>query len=152
MTFIRIGNKSSSSSLKVTAQYNHHILPPIIKIRQLNHVFLNSISADILETIEGFLNESVSVPVIPKSAPSNSSKYTSTSYDNPPILQYVYPILDKLNVNTSKLGDKPFDVIFLRMFISKISYVLIVNNINMNLEKWGGRRKKELNQIPSVGI
>jgi len=47
MTYIRIGNESSSSYLKATTQCNHHILPPIIKMRQLGHVFLNSISADI---------------------------------------------------------------------------------------------------------
>ena len=50
-TFIRIGNRSSSSYLKAITQYNHHILPPIIKIRPLSYVFLNSISEDILETI-----------------------------------------------------------------------------------------------------
>ena len=44
MTYIRIGTKSSSSYLKATTQYNYHILPPIIKMRQLSHVFLNSIS------------------------------------------------------------------------------------------------------------
>ena len=33
MTFIRIGTKSSSSYLKATTQYNHRILPPIIKMR-----------------------------------------------------------------------------------------------------------------------
>ena len=49
MTIIRIGTKSSSSYLKATTQYNHHILPPIIKMRQLSHVFLNSISA--VETV-----------------------------------------------------------------------------------------------------
>ena len=46
MTFLRIGTKSSSSYLKATTQYNHHILPPIIKMLQLSHVFLNSITAD----------------------------------------------------------------------------------------------------------
>ena len=66
MTYIRIGTKSSSSYLKVTTQYNHHILPPIIKMRQLSHVFLNSISADVLETINWSVNQSVSVPAICK--------------------------------------------------------------------------------------
>ena len=47
MAFIRIGTKSSSSYLKVTTQYNHQVLPPLIKIRQLTHLFLNSISTDI---------------------------------------------------------------------------------------------------------
>ena len=108
MTFIRIGTKSSSSYLKATTQYNHHILPPIIKMRQLSHAFLNSISVDVLETINWSVNESVCVPVNLKSAPSNSSnssKSTSTSYDNPPILQSMYHILDKLNINTSKLDE-----------------------------------------------
>ena len=47
MAFIRIGTKSSSSYLKVTTQYNHQVLPPLIKIRQLTHLFLNSLSTDI---------------------------------------------------------------------------------------------------------
>ena len=76
---------------------------------QLSQVFLNSISANILKTINQSVNESVYVPVILKNAPSNSSKSTYTSYDNPLILQSMYPILDKLNIITSKLDDKPLD-------------------------------------------
>ena len=34
LIFIRIGNRSSSSYLKAITQYNHHIIPPIIKMRQ----------------------------------------------------------------------------------------------------------------------
>ena len=34
--------------------------------------------------------------------------------------------------------------------LSEVSCVLTDNNISMNLEKWGGRRKRELIQIPSV--
>ena len=100
------------------------------------------------------LNESVCVPVILKNASSNSSnssKSTSTSYDNPPILQSMYPILDKLDINTSKLDDKPLDITFLKNLLSEVSCVLIDNNINMNLEKWDGLGKKEFIQIPFVG-
>ena len=64
LTFIRIGNRSSSSYLKAIIQYDHHILPPIIKMRQLSRIFLNSISVYILETINWYVNESVYVPVI----------------------------------------------------------------------------------------
>ena len=49
MIFIRIGTKSSYSYTKATTQLNHHILPPIIKMRQLSHKFLNTISTYILE-------------------------------------------------------------------------------------------------------
>ena len=142
---IRIVNRSSSSYLKVITQYNHHILPPIINIRQLSHVFLNSISVDILETINWSVNESVSVSVIIKNAPSNSSKPTSTLYDNPPILQSMYPILDELNINNSILDDKSLEVICLKNLLSKVSFILTYNNISMNLEKWGGRGKKRIN-------
>ena len=79
MTYIRIGNESSSSYLKATTQCNHHILHPIMKMRQLGHVFLNSILADILEAINQSVNESVSVPTVCKNIPVNSSKSTSTS-------------------------------------------------------------------------
>ena len=140
LTFIHIGNRSSSSYLKAITQYNHHILPLIIKMRQLSHVFLNSISADILETINWSVNESVSIPVILKNAPSISSKFTSTSY--PPIRQSMYPILDKLNITTSKLDDKALGVIFSKNVLSEVNYVLTDNNINMNLEKWSGRGNK----------
>ena len=108
----------------------------------MSRVLLNSISVDVLETINWLVNKSVSVPAILKNTPSNSSKSTSTSYDNPPILQSMYPILDKLNINTSKLDDKPLDIIFLKNLLSEVSCVLIDNNININLEKWGGRGKK----------
>ena len=64
MTFIRIGTKSSSSYLKVTTQCNHQLLPLLIQMRQLSHLFLNSISADILETINWSVNERVSIPAI----------------------------------------------------------------------------------------
>ena len=43
LIFIRIGNRSSSSYLNTITQHTHHILPPIIKMRQLSLVFLNSI-------------------------------------------------------------------------------------------------------------
>ena len=48
MTFIRIGRKSLSSYIEVTTQFNLHALPPLIKMRQLSHNFLNLISIDIL--------------------------------------------------------------------------------------------------------
>ena len=136
LTFIRIGNKSSISYLKVLTQYNHHILPPIIKMRQLSHYFLNWISTKNLETLYWSENERVSDPAICKISPSNCSKSSSTSHDNPPIPQSVYLILDKLNINTFKLDDKPLDLIFLNNLLSKVSCVWIDNNINMNLKKW----------------
>ena len=54
----------------------------------------------------------------------------------------MYPILDKFNINTYKLDDKPFDVIFFKNLLSEVSCVLIENNIIMNLKKWGGCGKK----------
>ena len=39
----------------------------------------------------------------------------------------------------------------MKNLLSEISYVLSDNNINVNLEKSGGRGKKELIQIPSIG-
>ena len=51
----------------------------------------------------------------------------------------MYPILDKLNINTSKLDDNPLVIIFLKNLLSEVSCVLIDNNININLETWGGR-------------
>ena len=50
-TCIRIGTKSISYHIKATAQYNLHVLLLLIKMRQLSHNFLKSISTDILETI-----------------------------------------------------------------------------------------------------
>ena len=152
MTFIRIGTKSSLSYPKPATQYSLQVLPPFIKMRQLTHLFLNSISTDILDTINWSENERVPVPTICKNTSSNCSKSTSTStftstststsHDNPPILPSLYPILDKLNINTSKLDDKPLDVISLKNLLSEVSCVLTDNNISMNLEKWGGRGKK----------
>ena len=142
MVFFRIGTKSTSSYIKATTQYNHHILPPTIKICQLSHYLLNSISTEILDTIHCSENERVSDTVICENSPSNCSKSSSTSHDNPPILQSLYPILDKLNIDTSKLDDKPLDVIYLNNLLSEVSYVLTDNNISMNLEKWGGHGKK----------
>ena len=54
----------------------------------------------------------------------------------------MYPILDKLNINTSKLDDKPLDIIFFKKILSGVSCVLTDNNINMNLEEWDGHGKK----------
>ena len=54
----------------------------------------------------------------------------------------MYPILDKLNITTSKLDDKALGVIFSKNFLSEVNYVLTDNNINMNLEKWSGRGNK----------
>ena len=79
---------------------------------------------------------------------SNYSKYSSTPPDNPPIIQSKYPILDSHNINTTNLKDKPLDIIHLKNLLSEVSYILKDNNININLEKSGGR---ELIQIPHVG-
>ena len=51
MTCIRIDTKSSLSYPKPATQYSHQVLPPFIKMRQLPHLFRNSISTDILDTI-----------------------------------------------------------------------------------------------------
>ena len=103
MTFIRIGTKSSSSYTKPIKQYNNQVLPPLINMRLLSSNFLNSISTDVIESINWSENERVSIPAIYKYISSNSSKSRSTSssqstststlHDNPPILQSLYPIL-----------------------------------------------------------
>ena len=72
MTIIRIGTKSSFSYTKPNKQYNNQILPPFIKMRQLTHLFLNSILTDILDTINWSENERVPIPTIWK---INSSGY-----------------------------------------------------------------------------
>ena len=87
-------------------------------------------------------DERVYDPVICKKSSSNCSKSSSTSHDNPPILQSIYLILDSLNINTSNLKDKPLHMILFRNLLSEVSCVLTDNIINMNLEKWGGRGKK----------
>ena len=46
LTCIRIGTKSSLSYSKPATQYTHQVLPPLIEMRQLTHLFLNSISID----------------------------------------------------------------------------------------------------------
>ena len=103
-------------------------------MRQLSHNFMNSVSTEILETTHWSENEHVSDPKICKKSPSNHSKSSPTSHDNPPILQYIYPTLDKLNINTSHLDDKPLGVIFLKSLLSEVSCVLTDNNISMNLD------------------
>ena len=141
MTFIRIGTKSSSSYTKSTTQYNNQILPPLINMRLLSNVFLNSITKDTIETINWTENERVSIPVIYKSTPSIISKsistsiysYTSTSHDNPPTLKSLYSILNSLNVNTSDVENKQIDVIYLENLLSEVCCILTDNNISMNL-------------------
>ena len=118
---------------------------------QLNHNFINSVSIEVLETIHWSENELVSDPTICNNSPSDCSKSSSTSHGNPPILQSIYPILDKFNINTSNLDDTHLDVIFLKNLLSEVNYVLIDNNMNINLEKWGGRGRTELIQFPSIG-
>ena len=124
MTFIRIWTKSISSYMKVTTQFNHRGLPPLIKIHQLSHNFLKSISTNILETIRWSEDESIHDLEIERcnihnNSSSNCSKSSSTPPDNPPILQSEYPILDSNNINTSNLKDKPLDIIFLIIFYLK---------------------------------
>ena len=84
-------------------------------MRLLSNAFLNSISTDVIESINWSENERMSIPDSCKYIPSHFSKSTSTStlHDNPPTLQFLYPILDQLNINTSELNDKPLDIIYL---------------------------------------
>ena len=150
MTFIRIGTKSSSSYLKATLQCHHRVLLPLIKTRQLTHQFLNSISTEVLDTIDWTENECFSVPAICKNVPFNSTNPTSSSrttstsisHDNPLIVPSLYPTLDKLNINTSGLDSNLVDVVYLKNLLSEVCIVLKDNNIDMNLEKWGGRGNK----------
>ena len=155
MTFIRIGTKSSSSYTKPTTQHNNQVLPPLINMRVLGNDYLNSISTDVIGSINWSENEPIYFPAICKYIPSNFSKSTSTStyilHYFPPILQSLYSILKSININTSDLENKHLDVIYLKNLLSEVSCVLTDNNISMNLEKWGGCGKKELMQIPSVG-
>ena len=128
--------------MKVTTQFNHRGLPPLIKIHQLSHNFLNSISTNILETIRWSEDESIHDSEIRNNPSSNCSKSSSTPPDNPHILQYKYPILDFHNIDTSNLNDDPLDIMHLKNLLSEVTYVLKDNNINMNLEKWYRRGKK----------
>ena len=59
-------------------------------------------STEILETIHWSENECASYPEICKNSPFDCSKSTSTSHDNSPIIQSIYQIFDKLNINNSK--------------------------------------------------
>ena len=74
---------------------------------------MKSVSTEILKTIYWTGNEGVSDAEIYKNVPSNCSKSSSSSHDNPPILQSIYPILDKININISNLNDRPLDVMLL---------------------------------------
>ena len=87
-------------------------------------------------------DESVSNPVICNNSSSSCSKTSSTSHDNPPILQSIYLILDSLKIDPSHLNYNYFDVIFLNDLLSEVGCVLAYNNINLHLEKRGDRRKK----------
>ena len=98
MTFILIGTKSSSSYTKSTTQYNNQVLPPLNSMRLLSNDFRNSISTDVIESINWSKNERVSIPSSRKYISYHFSKFTSTStstctlHDNPPNLQSLYPI------------------------------------------------------------
>ena len=94
-------------------------------MRQLSHNIINSVSTEILETIHWSENERVSDLANCKTAPFNCSKSSSISHNNLHILQSIYPILDKLNINTSNLDDKSLNVIFLKNSLSEVSCVLI---------------------------
>ena len=84
MVFIRIGMKSKSSYIKVTTQFNHHVLPSLIKMSQLSHHFLNPITTFRRKNWIG--DESVHDLEMRNNSSSNCSKSTYTSPDNPPTL------------------------------------------------------------------
>ena len=135
MISICIGTKSSSSYMKVTTQYNHHVIPPLIKIHQLRHNFLKSISIDILETIYYSEDESVHDSDICNNSSSNCSKSSFAPPDSQPILQFKCPILNSHNINNSTLKNMPLDLIYLKNLLCEVSCVLRYNGITMPLEK-----------------
>ena len=47
----------------------------------------------------------------------------------------MYPILKSLNINNFKLDNKTLNVVFEKNLLSEVSYVLINNNMNMNVDK-----------------
>ena len=73
MTFVRIGTKSISTYIKATTQFNLRILPPLIKMRQLIHNFLNLISTDILEMVYWSKDEGAYDSEMRNNASSNCS-------------------------------------------------------------------------------
>ena len=124
MTFIRIGTKSSSSYTKPTTQYNNQVLPPLINMRLLSNDFLISIPTDVIELINW---SKMICKYIPSNFSKSSSTFTSTLHDNPPILQSLYPILDKLNINNSDLDDKYLDAIYLKMcYLKSVVFYQII--------------------------
>ena len=80
-------------------------------MRQLSHYSLNSIPIDILEIEHWSINERVSDQAICTNDPY-CSKSTSTSHDNPLMLQTLYPILDSLDINTSNLEVQYLNIFF----------------------------------------
>ena len=100
-------------------------------MRLLSNDFLNSISTDVIESINWSENERVHIPDSCKYIPSHFSKSTSTFtplststlHENPHIFQSWYPILDKININTFELDDEPLNVIYLKNLLSEVSCV-----------------------------
>ena len=102
-TFIRIGTKSSSSYVKATQQFNLRVLPPLIKMHQLSHSFINSIFIDEVcqSKDESKIDSAIERCRMYGKSSLIGSKSAYIPPDNSLVLQSQYHILDYHNINTS---------------------------------------------------
>ena len=63
--------------------------------------------------------------------------------DNPPLPSSKYPLFDSSSIETSDLETNPLRVIKLKNTMKAVILVLEDNDISMNFESRGGRKKKK---------
>ena len=71
----------------------------------------------------------------------NSSSDTTTIIDNPPLPSSKNPLLDSLSIEISDLETNSLRVIKLKSKMKEVIRILKDNEISMNVESWGGRKK-----------
>ena len=76
---------------------------------------------------------------------------TTTIIDNSPVLISKYPILGSSFVVTSNLKNYPMHLIKIKNMMKELTCILEDNEIEMNIECWGGRGNRKLIKIPSSG-
>ena len=67
---------------------------------------------------------------------------TTTIIDSPPLPSSSYPVLNSLSIETSDLENNPLRVKKLKNILKEVTSVLEGNGIELNINSWGGRGKR----------
>ena len=142
VSFIRIDNKNYPSYVKVPQQYNSSHPPPIIDTCRISRIFIQYITINISnyrcwnDCINSDRLNRYSVQVHKVTDVSIS---TTLLNENVHVLSSKYLLLESLSIAIFDLKNNPLHAVKLKNIMKEVTSVLEYNEIEMDIDCWGGR-------------